>query len=97
MAEVPYYDSRADWSLIPHHMRGAVERYVMHGIPPGSFLTALINNDLREAVARADDMNVNRLPDYVRFFYNSAPSGSWGHPDAVSQWTRRGGLSERTQ
>lgn len=87
-----YYDPHADWSLIPLHMRGAVFRYIMNGIPPGSFLSAVVNNDLREAVARADDENRHALPRYVQFFYNSAPSGSWGHPDALRDWTQRGGL-----
>ena len=39
-----------DWTFrhqtIPEHMRGGIERYVNHGIPPGSFLTAIICNDL---------------------------------------------------
>ena len=46
-----YYDDTAHWALIPQHMRGGIERYVMNGVPPGSFLTAVLSNDLKEAFA----------------------------------------------
>ena len=52
----------AKWELIPDHMRGAVERYVMDGIPGGSFLTALLSGaSLTEVVGRADDDNQGAL------------------------------------
>lgn len=52
--------------LIPDYMVGAARRYIMNGIPPGSFLTSVICNDLREAVANADDENAARLQGWVR-------------------------------
>lgn len=73
---------------LPAHMHGAVKRYVMHGIPPGSFLTAVICNDLREAFARADDENAAAMQNWVRFFYNSTPSGCWGSPEAFADWSK---------
>lgn len=84
--------SHANWNLIPEHMRGGVRRWIEHGIFPGSFLTAVIENDLRTAVAKADDINVNRLADYVRFFHCDAPAGCWGSPEKVEAWNARGGL-----
>lgn len=72
--------------LIPAYMVGAVKRYILQGIPPGSFLTAVISNDLREAFARADDDNATAMQGWVRFFYNYAPSGCWGSPERYSNW-----------
>ena len=72
--------------LIPFYMLGAVKRYILQGIPPGSFLTAVISNDLREAFARADDENAAAMQGWVRFFYNYAPSGCWGSPERYSNW-----------
>jgi hypothetical protein len=72
--------------LIPDHMFGAVKRYIMQGIPPGSFLTAVICNDLREAFARADDQNAAAMHGWIKFFYNYTPSGCWGSPDAYRGW-----------
>jgi hypothetical protein len=71
---------------IPERMRGAIVRYVEKRIPPGDFLSAVINNDLREACGRADAENKALLPAYVMWFYNWAPSNCWGYPDATERW-----------
>lgn len=72
--------------LVPPHMWSAVERYFLHGAPVGNFLTALLCNDLMEAIGRADEENVKALPDWARFLYNYAPQGSYGSPKAVEEW-----------
>ena len=92
MEQAPYYDDRTDWSLIPSHMRGAVQRYVMHGVPPGNFLTAVFSNDLKEAFARADDDNARTMHGWVRFMYNFMPSNAHGNPETFRAWMARGGL-----
>lgn len=83
----------ANWNLIPGHMHGGVRRWIENGIPPGSFLAAVLSNDLREACARADDVNRNRLHDIVSFFYSYAPNGCWGSPDRFQDWMKSGGLA----
>lgn len=85
----------ADWSLIPEHMIGGLRRYIEHGIPPGSFLTAVLSNDLRGAFERGDDINRVAVENYVRFLYNYAPAGSWGSSACFADWCKQGGLSER--
>ena len=74
---------------IPDHMHGAIIRYYENGLEPGHFLTAVINNDLREACARADDFNKHKLFNYVLWFYNHGPSGSWGYPGAAERWIKQ--------
>ena len=86
-----YYDTRANWSLIPAHMHGAIQRYVMHGVPPGSFLTAVLENNLSEAFAQADDDNARAMRGWVQFLYNFTPGPSQGSPEAVEAWIGRGG------
>ena len=71
---------------IPHYMHGAIIRYYENGIAPGSFLEALINNDLKETFGRADDTNIKRIRSYIMWFYNEAPAGSWGYDGAVDKW-----------
>lgn len=85
--------AHANWDLIPEHMRGGVERWIEYGIAPGSFLIAVIENNLSMAVAKADEINLDRLPDYVRFFHWDAPSGCWGSPEKARAWEERGGLA----
>lgn len=71
---------------IPERMMGGIKRYIEQGIKPGSFLCAVIHNDLREACGMADDENVMNLPAYVAYFYNEAPSQCWGSPEHMQQW-----------
>lgn len=72
--------------LIPEHMHGALKRYIDDGILPGGFLSAVLQNNLKEAVGRADHLNMDKLPDYIRFLYNFAPSPCWGSEEKVSAW-----------
>lgn len=87
------YPESADWSLVPVHMRGSLERYFDHGIDPGSFMTAVLSNDLKESFGRADDINRERLFDIVSFLYQSAPIPAWGSPEVVRDWCKAGGLN----
>ena len=74
---------------IPEYMRGGIMRFYEHGLPPGDFLSAVIDNDLKGAVAHADDTNKDLLSNYVGWFYNHAPSGSWGFTGAVAKWSEK--------
>jgi hypothetical protein len=74
---------------IPDRMWGGIIRYYENGIPPGHFLSAVINNDLKEACWLADDENQHLLFNYVRWFYNYAPASSWGYPTAVKEWLNK--------
>lgn len=67
-------------------------RYVESGIPGGSFLTALLSNNLKETFARADDDNAVKIRQYVQWLYGYAPSGCWGSPERVTAWIKNGGL-----
>ena len=68
------------------YMQSGVDNYVEHGIPPGSFLTALFSNNLKEAYRRADDANTAAMNDWVRFMINDMPSASQGSPERVREW-----------
>lgn len=72
--------------LVPPHMWGGVELYMVNRIPPGSFLTALLSNDLMEAFGRADDENAANMRQWCMFLYNYAPRGSYGSPEAIREW-----------
>ncbi len=74
---------------IPDHMWGGIERYINEHIPPGEFLQAIICNDLREAVGRADDENIVNIPAFVSFFYNYAPGNCWGSIEEYKEWLKQ--------
>jgi len=73
---------------IPKRMMGGITRYIENGIPPGDFLTAIICNDLAQAVSRADDENIANIPAYVGYFHNEAPSGCWGSYEKMGIWMK---------
>lgn len=81
-----------DYSKLPEHMQGAAQRYVEKGLPPGDFLTAVIENNLFLAVSHADEENQKALATWVKFFYNEAPGNCWKSKEAMSAWIKQGGL-----
>lgn len=76
---------------IPEGMRDGLDLYVKQRIRQGSFLTAIIENNLRDAVAFADDVNMQNIPAYVNYFYNHAPSLCWGSQAKMKKWLEGGG------
>lgn len=74
------------YAKIPPHMQEVIRRYVVERIPPGDFLTAVIGNNLREAVNRADAENLPLLKLYVHWFYNVAPGQCAGSPEKMQRW-----------
>ena len=73
---------------IPDYMMGGVKRYVEKGITPGHFLTAVICNDLSEAVSRAIGDNVKNIAAYMGYFHNEAPMGCWGSKKKMDNWIK---------
>ena len=45
------------------------------GYPGGSFVQAIVNNNLNEAFGRADEINVNAIRFYVSLIYNQSYIG----------------------
>lgn len=74
---------------IPSYMHEGVARYVDDCVLPGDFLQSIISNDLKAAIAHADDTNMWLLPVYVMFFYNYTPAACQGSRGAMLDWTRR--------
>jgi hypothetical protein len=83
MSDMTY---RYEGFYIPDRMMPAIQRYILHGIEPGHFLTAVITNNLTEAVARADDENMRNIPAFVAYFYNEAPRDCWGSEAKMNMW-----------
>jgi hypothetical protein len=74
--------------ILPAEVCDSLKRYIELRIRPGHFLSAVLCNDLTQAVARADPTNLSQLPDYVKWLYNHAPGNSWGSRDRFEAWLR---------
>ena len=84
--EEKYEQMQDSHTYVPEHIRDAVVRWVEHGINGGSFLNAVVTNDLREACGRADERNSIYLRSIVAWFYNYAPSNCWGSREVAESW-----------
>ena len=71
---------------IPDHMHAAIRTYVVDRRPVGGFLTAVLENDLKEAAKRADSRNLLALGCWVDLLYNYCPGLCWGSPAKVHAW-----------
>ena len=82
MQEINY----EEYPLIPDYMMESIKNYVERGTAMGSFLTAVFSNDLFKAIARADDINLPILGDYVRFIHWELPQNCHGSREVVLEY-----------
>lgn len=78
-----------NYALLPEHIREGMQRYIEHGVEPGSFLRAALENDLVESFACADADNLARMFDIVKFLYNECPMVCRGSKKAVADWIKK--------
>ncbi len=64
-----------NWGSLPQSLRHGFALWYLFGAPAGSFLQAVIENDLTETFGAADVKNLNRLHTIVAWFYNHADTG----------------------
>jgi hypothetical protein len=67
--------------------------YIHRGQFCGSFLEAILSNDLKQAVNRCMQHEMEFIPRFIIFLTNHAPMGCWGSPENYDQWRKIGGLA----
>jgi hypothetical protein len=75
---------------VPEHMHDGLVNYLVHHRVTGSFLRAVLDNNLRLAIGRADEVNKGALAEIVTFLVNFAPHYVWGNEKAVDAWIAKG-------
>lgn len=85
----PYYPG------MHRELLDALEQYLNHGLPPGGFLIACLENNLLEACSRAEHWNKPNLPDIVGYLYNLFPAKAWGNRDKVRAWMTQASTKEQ--
>ena len=58
---------------IPKDLAQALYRYVNEHLPPGGFLTSVLENDLFGAVSRADEHNIRYIKEIAQYVYWELP------------------------
>lgn len=76
-----YYD-------VPEHTAEALENYFFYGYEPGSFVYAVLSNDLIGACTRCDHVNRDQIVQIVKWVIQRAPAGSWGNEQRVLNWIK---------
>lgn len=89
------YDESVLAALQPHTLL-AIQNYVQYGVST-SFIRAIADNDLLDAVVRADSWNVHHLREILIIFTNYCPRDCWGSPAARSAWENTGGKQAQTK
>lgn len=79
-------DPNPHYAAIPAPLIDGLMRYVVHGVETGGFLRAVLENNLSEAVGRADISSLAVLPLIVSYVYNELPGTCWGSKDVVEAW-----------
>lgn len=74
---------------IPYDIKSSLDRYVNDGIETGSFLRAVLENNLIDSVGKADYQNSKILPEICSYVYNYLPSNCWGSKEKVNKWLKR--------
>jgi hypothetical protein len=77
-----------NYEIYPGNTAGGAKRWIENRIKPGDFLTAVIENNLAEALGRADEDNRAAIFKIVSWWYNEAPSPCWGSPEKVKAWAK---------
>lgn len=87
--------SDCNYDRLPEHMQEAARNYIENGIKPGSFLTAVLENNLVKAYCYADGINLLAMHDWATWLYNDVPGNAWGSRNKVEAWLT--GFRERAQ
>ena len=83
---MPTPENDTDYLRLPERYREGMKRYIEERIMPGSFLKAVLEDRLHDAVVRCDILP--QIRDIVVWVYNEAPNQCWGSPEKVRQWVR---------
>lgn len=75
-----------EYCVIPPHIVRAIGRYACLRQMPGAFVRAVLENDLVNAIGRADFYSQRSLPSIVRLVYNEIPGPAWKSVEAVKAW-----------
>lgn len=71
---------------VPAHLHEGLVFYLVYRRMTGSFLRAVLDNNLRLALARGDAESIAGLRELGQFLVNYAPMHAWGSEEAVDEW-----------
>ena len=76
MSEIDYKTMDDPETFVPHHMRGGYKLYVEHGISPGSFGSAILEQDVEKARRMADHINAGCIDTQIAWVKKYVPQNT---------------------
>lgn len=83
-------ENDTEYPGVPPRFFEALKRYTLHQLPTGSFLHAVLCNDLFRAMGRGDEEALRCLPDLCKMIWNALPIEAWGSEAKVDRWLKGG-------
>jgi hypothetical protein len=75
---------------VAENLQEGLQQYIENHILPGNFLTACLENNLKNALGFASTKTWDYVFSVMNFLYNYAPAFIWGSPVKVKDWIRKG-------
>lgn len=80
---------KEQYRVIPERTLETLEAYVRDHRPPGGFLQAVLSNNLKEALGKADRENLLALKEIVGWVYWECPYKAQGTLENYRAWVSR--------
>lgn len=77
-----------DYTTIPGWVRSEIDEWAAIGTWPGTFVEAVLRNDLNDAFALAQEEQIAVLHSIVAYVYNYVPSPCWRSREKMLAWRR---------
>lgn len=86
-------EGEKDWiDKIPMRLKEGLIRYREEGVETGQFLRAVLENNLRYTILRADPESRACLKEILWWLGRFMPPNAWGDPFHVQEWIEDGGI-----
>jgi len=81
-------DTRYAGMVIPAPTEDTIRDYLLKGLPPGGFVTAMLAHDYNRALYNADQHNRQMFWAIAMWIRDNAPIGSHGSYQIVDAWVK---------
>lgn len=75
---------------IPENIKAGIDRFAELRVMPGSFVRAVLENNLLDAVCNADPQSLAWLKEIVQYVHWEVPGAAHGTPEKVKAWVAEG-------